>query len=369
MTQPPGPHCTCAQVNTFLRGYGVTDSGGCSMSVAKCALTDFSAWDCSYDSTRLPSYVWSCTDAPPSAPSGPGTSALGGEGTVTDFDELFSRVEGNALLIVGSILVACLLCVMLIVVRICVTKQSTARHSQQVVTMHRQALDTSVPRSRKWVQFTIAALVSGGLIAVSRNMGVIKMPWISVKGPPGTLAAGPYESIIAANGVAFPICEEISVGWLSIDLSPLLGQICDPVKTFRKILHVSYALCALAGFGMIMAVHGVCTCCSIDSAQKLMVGLLAAGVGLAVLCGGYWYARVYRYVDEWVGMPLVQLLGFKVEAGQGFYLLCAGVGVGILAFGTIDTSQARMRARPSPVVLELSSTADAVANPATESKV
>jgi len=43
-------------------------------------LTDFSAWDCSYKSTRLPSYVWSCTDAPPGAPSGPGSSASGGRG-------------------------------------------------------------------------------------------------------------------------------------------------------------------------------------------------------------------------------------------------------------------------------------------------
>lgn len=78
-TQPPGPECTCDEVNTFLYSYGTTHSDGCTAAVTSCAknaynvLTSFSEWTCSYNSTRSPQYEWSCTDAPPG-----GTGASGG---------------------------------------------------------------------------------------------------------------------------------------------------------------------------------------------------------------------------------------------------------------------------------------------------
>ena len=63
--QPEYP-CTCAQVNAFLRSYGSLNTNGCTLvsylATQNCGPSDLSTWSCSYDSSRRPQYVWSCTD-------------------------------------------------------------------------------------------------------------------------------------------------------------------------------------------------------------------------------------------------------------------------------------------------------------------
>jgi len=45
-------------------------------AVSDCTTGRFSSWDCSFDSSRAPSYIWSCTDAGAGG-VGSSTSALG----------------------------------------------------------------------------------------------------------------------------------------------------------------------------------------------------------------------------------------------------------------------------------------------------
>ena len=45
-------------------------------AVSDCATGRFSSWDCSFDSSRAPSYIWSCTDAGAGG-VGSSTSTLG----------------------------------------------------------------------------------------------------------------------------------------------------------------------------------------------------------------------------------------------------------------------------------------------------
>lgn len=58
--EQPSGMCTCAQVNTYLSNYAGWD--GCMRAVSDCATGRFSSWDCSFDSSRALSYIWSCTD-------------------------------------------------------------------------------------------------------------------------------------------------------------------------------------------------------------------------------------------------------------------------------------------------------------------
>ena len=66
-TQPEFHYpCTCAQANAFLRSYGSLNTNGCTLvsylATQNCGPSDLSTWSCSYDSSRRPQYVWSCTD-------------------------------------------------------------------------------------------------------------------------------------------------------------------------------------------------------------------------------------------------------------------------------------------------------------------
>jgi len=61
-TQPAGPKCTCAEVNSFLQAYAASYTDGCTKATQNCG-DSLSTWSCSYDSSRNPQYVWICKEA------------------------------------------------------------------------------------------------------------------------------------------------------------------------------------------------------------------------------------------------------------------------------------------------------------------
>ena len=91
-TQPEYP-CTCAKANAFLRSYGTQNTDGCTVATQNCDWpgADFSAWSCSYDSSRRPQYVWSCTDAGDGSPPSDATETivltLTASGSVSDYSD------------------------------------------------------------------------------------------------------------------------------------------------------------------------------------------------------------------------------------------------------------------------------------------